>query len=80
MISTLFLGSTIDSSTILTFLVVMKRSAHLGVGFVLLINLFENNFPARTSRLTVSSVKTCLLEIRKSFNVIDLLNNYAFVT
>lgn len=62
--STLFFGSTIDSSTILTCLAVIKRSAHFGIEFVLLNRRFENSLPALISLWTVSSVNTCLLEYK----------------
>lgn len=56
-------GSTIDSSTIFTSLLFMKRSPHLGNLLVFVNNLIECNFESITSLCNISSDSTCLLKI-----------------
>ncbi|KAE9545703.1 hypothetical protein AGLY_001246 [Aphis glycines] len=61
-----FDGSKIDSSTIFTTLVFIKRSPHFGNLLVFVNNLIECNFFSITSLCNTSSDNTCLLKKNNS--------------
>jgi len=57
-----FEGSKIDSSTIFTSLLCIKRSPHFGNLLVFVNNRIECNFVSITSLCNTSSDNTCLLK------------------
>lgn len=61
-VSVLDFGSTTVSSIILTTFLLTNLSPHFGILFVFVNKRFVYNFPSFTSRVIVSSDKTCELE------------------